>query len=458
MVACYSSLAIYLGLISYIQGNDINMMRAILERLFQITAHQTTVKKELLAGFTTYLTIVYIIFVNPSILGVAGMDKGAVFTATCLISAASTFLLGIYANNPVAIVPGMALNTFFAFIVVQTAGYDWQNALGMVFISGCVFLLLTVTRIRDLLIKSLPSCMNVSILAGISLLLGLIALKTNNIVVVDKNSFIHLGDLASWESGLFAAGFLLILLLDYKRVPGTLIIGILTISVINFIRTYHGIPDIFSMPPSLDATLMKLKFDQLEQPTAYKHIFSFVLIALFDATGTIIGLLHTPLFEKLKDVNTKVARSLVCDSVGTIGAAVLGSSSTSPAIESASGIEAGGRTGLTSVFVALLFILSLFIAPVVALIPSFAVGSALLYIACCIMKDISRLETKDITDFAPSVLTIVMIPFSFSIADGLGVGVISYTVLKLLTRQFDQLNATLVVLTGVFLYYFIGFS
>jgi AGZA family xanthine/uracil permease-like MFS transporter len=433
-------------------------MSGILDKYFGFTQHETTIKKEIIAGITTFLTIAYIIFINPKILGLTGMDKDAVFTSTCLISAFATLMMGVYANSPIGLVPGMALNTFFTYVVVQTEKFSWENALGMVLISGCVFLLLTVTNIRNQLIKAMPACMNVAILVGISLLLGLIALKTNNIVMVEESGVIHLGNLASRETSLFFLGFLLILVLDYNQIQGSLIIGILGISLLNFVITFNGMPDFISMPKSITPIFWKFKFDEIQNAKAYKQVFSFILIALFDATGTIIGLLHTPLFERLPGKDKKVARGLVCDSSGTIVAAVIGCSSTSPAVESASGIEVGGRTGFTSVVVALCFIVALFVSPIVELIPDFAVGAALLYIACCIMKDISRLEVGDITDFAPSVLTMVMIPFSFSIADGIGVGVISYTVLKLLTKKFNQLNAVLVILTGIFLYYFVGLS
>ncbi len=430
-------------------------LSAVIESTFNLSQHQTTIKKEIAAGITAFLTMAYIIFINPKILAHAGMDPNSVFTATCLVCAISTFLMGIIANNPIAIVPGMALNTFFAYVVVLTNNYNWQNALGMVFISGVIFLALTITKIRDLLIHALPECINIAILAGISLLLGLIALKMNNVIGIDGN-IIKLNSLITREHFLFAAGFILILILDYRQVPGTILVGILSISLINFIWLSKGLPKLLSMPVYPSATFMQLQFDQINNSLAYKEVFAFLLIALFDATGTLIGLLQTPLFKKLPNVNRKISRGLICDSIGTILASILGSSSTNPAIESASGIGAGGRTGLTSIVIAILFLLALFISPVVSLIPNFAVGSALLYIACLIMKDITRLDTSDITDFAPAILTMVMIPFSFSIADGIGIGVISYTVLKILTKQWHKLNPTLIVLAVIFLYYFIG--
>lgn len=428
-------------------------MQHYLERIFKLQQHQTSIRIELLAGLTTFLTMAYIIFVNPLILATSGMEQGAVFTATCLISAFATLLSALIANSPIAIAPGMALNTVFAFVVVQSHGYDWQNALGMVFISGLLFILLTITKVRSLLVKALPECMNTAIIVGIALLIALIALKTNKIIVVSDSAFLELGNLASWPFLLFSLGFLLIILLDHFKIPGAILIGILIISILSLIKDpnlWHGV---FSLPPSITPTFMKLKFNQLNTPHAYHQIFSFLLIALFDATGTLVGLLHTPVFRGLSS-NKKIEGALLSDSLATTGAALLGSSSTSPFIESATGINVGGRTGLTSLVTAVLFISALFFSPLVHLIPSYAIGSALLYIACCIMKDITNLNTTDITEFAPAVVTILMIPFSFSIADGIGMGLISYTFLKLLTKQYRALNPTLMILSAVFLFYF----
>ncbi len=273
-----------------------------------------------------------------------------------------------------------------------------------------------------------------------------------------EGGLIQLGNLASREAILFISGFLLILLLDYHQVPGTIIIGILIIAFVNFLLTFKGLPKLISMPPSIKPILWNMDFSQLNNFNAFKQIFAFILIALFNATGTVIGLLHSPAFKNAPDINRKAARSLLCCSMGTIAAAGMGTSSTSPAIESASGISVGGRTGLTALVISGLFLLSLFISPLLETIPDFAVGAALLYIACCIMKDITRLETHDLTDFAPSIIIIVMIPFSFSIADGIGMGIVSYVLLKLFRGQFKKLNAILVILAALFIFYFIGFS
>ena len=431
-------------------------MLKFLQVFFQLERHGTTFSTEVHAGLATFLTMSYIIFVNPLILSSTGMDQGAIFTATCLIAAGGTLLSALIANSPIAIAPGMALNTVFAFVIVQNYHFNWQNALGMVFLSGIAFILLTVTKVRSILIKALPECLNISIIAGIAFLIALIALKNNHIIIVDDNKNIGLGSLNTWESLMFGLGFLTIIIFQQLKIPASILLSICLISILELLKNHHQYNGILSFPPALTPTFLKLSFDQLNTIEAYHHIFSFLLIALFDATGTLVGLLHKPNFKNYKNNQKKIERNLLTDSIATTAAALLGSSSTSPFIESATGINAGGRTGLTALVVSICFLLALFFSPIISLIPSYAVGSALLYIACCIMKDIVRLDTTDITNFAPAVLTFTMIPLSFSIADGIGIGIISYTVLKLFTGQYKLLNATMIILSLVFVIYFIN--
>lgn len=429
-------------------------MKALTEYFFHLEKHQTSIKTEVLAGLSTFLTMAYIIFVNPSILATTGMDSGAVFTATCLISAFATLISAFWANSPIAIAPGMALNAFFAFVVVPIYGYSWQNALGMVFISGIIFVLLTITKVRGLLIKSMPECLSTAVLAGISLFIALIALKTDGIIIINQNSHMQLGDLTRIENILFFTGFLLIVFLDYLQVPAAILIGLVSLTFINCLLNRANFQGVFSLPPSISPTFMKFQFNQLASTHAMSQIFAFVLIALFDATGTLIGLLNKPLFTQFKNSNKKIEQTLLADSVATTIAGVMGSSSTSPFIESAAGIQAGGRTGLTAVVISLLFLLALFFSPVMSLIPTYAVGATLLYIACCIMREIKPIKVTDITNFAPAMLTALMIPFSLSIANGIGLGIVSYVLLKLATKQFKQLNTTLIILAITFLIYF----
>ncbi len=415
--------------------------------------HGTTLSKEVLAGITTFLTMVYIAFVNPSILHDAGMDQGAVFTATCLVTAFACALVGIIANTPIGIAPGMALNIYFSYSVVQGMGIDWQHALAMVFISGLLFFLVTLTGMRRLLIEAIPYNLQIAILIGISLLIALIALQTNQIIIDDPHSLMRLGSIKTPEVGLFCLGFLLILMLDYYKVPGAIIIGILSISAISLLLGMSTWQGLFDLPPSLAPTFLQLDFSGLTSATALKAIFTFFLIAIFDATGTLIGLLNPTVFKHKENYSKRLSYSLTADAAASTLAGLLGSASTSPYIESATGIEAGGRTGITSLVIAAGFILMLFFFPLAKMIPSYAVGPALLYVACCMMKHLTDMKLSNISETAPCMVTIMMIPFTSSIANGIGGGIILFTVLKLFTRQ--KINPLVVILSLVFVVFFL---
>lgn len=409
-------------------------------------------KKECLAGATTFLTMVYIAFVNPSILHDAGMDSGSVFTATCLITAFACALTGWWANTPIGVAPGMALNIYFSYSVVQGFGLRWEQALAMVFISGILFFIVSLTSLRRLLLESLPHNLQIAILIGISLLIALIALENNQIIVNGNHTLMHIGNLARPQSLLFFLGFLLILALDYFKVPGSIILGILAISIISLLTgltTWHGI---VSIPPSMDATFLKLDFQGLGSLAGMKITFTFFLIAVFDATGTLIGLLNQPVFKNHPSYSTRLSKSLAADAAASTLAGILGTASTSPYIESAAGIEAGGRSGVTALVIAFGFVCMLFFFPLAQAIPSFAVGPALLYVACCMMKHLGALELSDISEAAPCMMTVMMIPFTASIADGIGSGIVLYAALKLLTRQ--KINPLIYVLAILFIIFF----
>jgi AGZA family xanthine/uracil permease-like MFS transporter len=410
-------------------------------------------KTEVLAGITTFLTMAYIAFVNPSVLHDAGMDQGSVFTATCLITAFACAVTGLVANTPIGVAPGMALNIYFTYSVVQGFGIPWQQALAMVFVSGLLFFIISLTRLRRLLLEAIPHNLQIAILIGISLLIALIALQSNQIIVGSNHTLMHLGDISRPQTLLFFLGFLLILALEFYRVRGAIIIGILSISAISLllgITTWHGV---IGYPPSMEPTFLKLDFSGLTTVTAVKTTFTFFLIAVFDATGTLIGLLNQSVFRQQPDYPQRLSKSLAADAAASTLAGILGTASTSPFIESASGIEAGGRTGLTAIVVAVGFLLMLFFFPLAQAIPSFAVGPALLYVACCMMKHVNELQLSDISETAPCMVTIMMIPFTASIADGIGGGIILYTLLKLLTRQ--RINPLVLILSLVFIVFFL---
>lgn len=412
-----------------------------------------SITTEVIAGITTFLTMVYIAFVNPAILHEAGMDQGAVFTATCLVTAFACALTGWWANTPIGVAPGMALNIYFTYSVVLSMGIDWPHALAMVFISGLLFFIVSLTPLRRLLLEAIPQNLQIAILIGISLLIALIALKSSQIIVSDEHTMMRFGDITRLESLLFFLGFLLILILDYYKVPAAIIISILGISLLSLLVGLTRWQGIVALPPSMKPTFLALDFSGLSSIAAIKATFTFFLIAVFDATGTLVGLLNQSLFKQEKDYPQRLSRSLTADAAASTLAGVLGSASTSPYIESAAGIESGGRTGLTAMVIAVGFLLMLFFFPLAQMIPSYAVGPALLYVACCMMKHVNELTLSDLTETAPCMLTIMMIPFTASIADGIGSGIIFYTVLKLITRQ--KINAWVVVLTLIFVLFFI---
>jgi AGZA family xanthine/uracil permease-like MFS transporter len=410
-------------------------------------------KTEILAGITTFLTMAYIAFVNPTVLHDAGMDQGAVFTATCLITAFACALTGLVANTPIGVAPGMALNIYFTYSVVQGLGIPWQEALAMVFASGLLFFVISLTSLRRLLLEAIPQNLQIAILIGISLLIALISLQSNQIIIGNTHTLMHLGNISRPESLLFFLGFVIILALDFYRFPGAIIIGILSISALSLLFGLTSWQGIIGYPPSIEPTLLKLDFSGLTTVAALKITFTFFLIAVFDATGTLIGLLNQSIFRQQHDYPQRLSKSLTVDAAASTLAGVLGTASTSPFIESAAGIESGGRTGLTAIVVALGFLLMLFFFPLAQAIPNYAVGPALLYVACCMMKHVNELQLADISETAPCMVTIMMIPFTASIADGIGGGIILYTVLKLLTRQ--KLNPLVFILSLIFVVFFL---
>lgn len=422
-------------------------------RLLQNKLAGISIKTELLAGITTFLTMAYIAFVNPAILQDAGMEKGAVFTATCLVTAFGCILTGLYANTPIGVAPGMALNIYFSYSVVLGLGFDWQHALAMVFVSGILFFIISITPLRRLLLEAIPQNLQIAILIGISLLIALIALQTNQIIVRGEHTLMKLGTITSPQALLFLAGFILILALDYYLISGAIIIGILAISIISLftgLSSWHGM---VGLPPSLKPTFLQMDFSGMGTMAALKATFTFFLIAVFDATGTLIGLLNRSLFRQHANYSQRLRKSLTADALASATAGLLGSASTSPYIESAAGIEAGGRTGITALVIGAGFLLMLFFFPLAQAIPNFAVGPALLYVACCMMRHFGELQVRDITETAPCVVIMMMIPFTGSIADGIGSGIILYTILKCATRQ--GANPLLFILSLLFMVFFI---
>ncbi|MGC9185240.1 MAG: NCS2 family permease [Thiomonas sp.] len=423
-----------------------------LQTLFKLDAHGTTVRTEILAGVTTFLTMSYIIFVNPDILSTTGMDKNAVFVATCLAAALGTFIMAFVANWPIGLAPGMGLNAFFAFTVVKGMGFTWEQALGAVFISGCIFVLLTITGVRSWLVAGIPKSLRSAIAAGIGMFLAIIALSNAGVVVANPATKVGLGNLASLPVVLAACGFVLIALLDYWRVRGAILIGIVAVTLASMALGLTKYQGVISMPPSIAPTFLKLDILGALHAGFFHIILVFVLVEIFDATGTLTGIARKAgLLKEGEDGQSGLGRALFADSLAIFSGSLLGTSSTTAYIESASGVQAGGRTGLTALVVGLLFLAALFIAPLAAVVPAYATAPALLYVAALMMRELLEIDWTDSTEAVPSALAALVMPFTYSIANGLAFGFIMYAALKLLTGRARDVHPALWVVAGLFL-------
>jgi len=431
----------------------------MLENFFRLKDHNTTVKTELFAGLTTFLTMAYIIFVNPDILAKAGIDKNAVFVATCVAAAIGTLIMGLYANYPIAMAPGMGLNAFFTFAVVMGMGVKWQIALAAVFVSGILFFILSVLPVRAWIINSIPRSQKLAIAAGIGLFLGFIGLKTAGVVVDHPATLVTVGKLTSLPVILAIIGFVVMVALDYKRVPGAIIIGILGVAVLGMLLGVAKPPAaIVSMPPDPSATLFQLDlsgFFQLAGATIAILLLSFLLVDLFDTAGTLIAVAHQ---AKMLDDQGNLPRlgpALVADSSATVFGSLLGTSTTTSYIESASGVRAGGRTGLTAVTVAVLFLLALFFAPLATSIPGFATAPAIVFVACLMARGLAEIDWEDVTEYVPAVITALTMPLTFSIATGIGLGFIAYVLIKAISGKLKDISPAMWIVSACFVIYFI---
>jgi AGZA family xanthine/uracil permease-like MFS transporter len=409
----------------------------------------TDVRTEFIAGLTTFLTMVYIVFVNPAILGKTGMDTGAVFVATCVAAAVSTMVMALYANYPIALAPGMGINAFFAFTVVLTYKYTWQQALAAVFCSGVIFFFISVFRIRQYVIESIPHNLKLAVAAGVGLFLGIIALEEAKVVVAHPATLVTLGDLRHWEPILMLLGFVLIAALNYRRVMGGTLIGILVVALIGIPLGLTHYSGIVSMPPSIAPTLFKLDFSRVAEGTFLIVILSILFIDVFDNAGTLIGVTQrTGLMKDGKLARMKEA--LISDSFAAMFGSIIGTSTTTSYIESAAGVAAGGRTGLTAAFVSIFFLLALFFSPLAGMIPAYATAAALFYVACVMVRSLADIDWEDITEYGPAVVAAVTMPLTYSIATGIGLGFITYAVVKILAGKFREASPAVLVLAVIF--------
>ena len=406
----------------------------LLERLFKLSENKTTFRTEVLAGLTTFLTMCYIIIVNPLILSETGMDHGAVFVATCLAAAIGCFVMGIVANYPIALAPGMGLNAYFTYSVCMGMGVEWQVALAAVFVSGLVFIAISMFKIREAIVNAIPMSLKFAIGGGIGLFLALVALKNAGIIVDNPATLVGLGDLKDPKVILALLGFFMVVVMHHYKIRGAIIISILAITAVSTLLGINEFKCVVGEIPSIAPTFMQMDFTGLFEASLIGVIFVFFLVDLFDSTGTLVGVSHRA--GLLKDGKLpRLKKALFADSSAIVAGAALGTSSTTPYIESSAGVAAGGRTGLTAVVVGILFIACLFLAPLAQSVPGFATAPALLFVGVLMLQGITNIEWDDITEAVPAFMTIVFMPFTYSIADGIAMGFISYALVKLLTGK-----------------------
>ena len=430
-------------------------MKQTLELIFKLHDNNTTIRKELLAGFTTFITMAYIIFVNPQMMSASGMDQGAIFVGTCLAAAIACFVMGIFANWPVGLAPGMGLNAFFTYTVVGEMGYSWEVALGAVFIAGILFFIMSITKLRSWMISSIPFNLRIAMGAGVGLFIGLIGLKNGGIIVSNQATLLSLGSFSNIETLLAAIGFLAISILSVRKIPGAIIIGIL---ITTFIGLFLGLIEfngLVSLPPEIAPTFMKLDILGALNIGMITIIMSFLFVNLFDTTGTLLGVATRANLVNENGQISDLDKALKADSSASIFGTFFGCSPVTSYVESSAGVEAGGRTGLTAIFVGILFLFSMFLSPLASIIPPYATAGALIYVAILMLGGMEKLNWSNATELLPALVIIVMIPLTFSIADGIALGFLTYTALKFFSGKYNEVTIGAWFLTLIFISKFI---
>ena len=421
----------------------------MLEHYFRLKENQTTVRAEFLGGLTTFITMAYIVVVNPQILAKAGMPVDGVVFATCIASAAATLVMGLYANYPIALAPGMSLNAYFTYSVCLGMHVPWQTALGVIFFSGVFFLILTVSRVREQIVNGIPDCLKHSTAAGIGMFIAFVGLRNANLVVANPATFVSLGSFANREAQLACVGLAIMLILMTRKITGAILIGVIATTLLGIFRGMATWPDhIFSLPhPS--ATWLKLDLHGAMRLGLLEIIFVFLFVDLFDNVGTLLGVCEQGGFVKDGKI-PRVGRALISDAVGTILGALTGTSTVTSYIESAAGVAAGARTGLSNVFVAGLFLVAAFFAPLAAAIPGYATAPALIVVGALMTESIGRVAWADFTEAIPAFVTVLATPLTFSIATGLSLGLICYSLVKVAAGRFREVSPVIWILTLLF--------
>jgi AGZA family xanthine/uracil permease-like MFS transporter len=422
----------------------------LLERYFHLKENHTTIRAEFLGGLTTFITMAYIVVVNPQILSKAGMPFDGVVFATCFASAVATLVMGLYANYPIALAPGMSLNAYFTYSVCLGRHVPWQTALGVIFFSGVFFLLLTVSRVREQIVNGIPDCLKHSTAAGIGMFIAFVGLRNANLVVASPATFVTLGSLGNREAQLACVGLAIILILMTRKITGAILIGVIATTLLGIFRGMAAWPQHILSLPHPSATWLKLDLRAAMHLGLLEIVFVFLFVDLFDNVGTLLGVSEQGGFVKEGKI-PRVGRALVSDAIGTIFGALTGTSTVTSYIESAAGVAAGARTGLSNVFVAALFLVAAFFAPLANAIPGYATAPALIVVGALMTESIGRVAWADFTDAIPAFVTILATPLTFSIATGLSLGLISYTLVKVAAGRFREISAVIWVLTVLFI-------
>jgi adenine/guanine/hypoxanthine permease len=422
----------------------------MLERYFKFSENQTSARRELLGGVTTFMTMAYIVVVNPQILAQAGMPADGVVFATCLSAAVATLVMGLYANYPIALAPGMSLNAYFTYSVCLSMHVPWRSALAVVFFSGVLFLLLTVTRVREQIVNGIPDCLKHSTAAGIGMFIAFLGLRNAQLVVANSATFVGLGSFADKQVQTACVGLILTLVLMARRIPGAILAGVVGTAALGMLRGISSWPStIFAMPhPS--STFLQLDFRGALHLGLLEILFAFLFVDLFDNVGTLVGVCEQGGFIKDGKI-PRVGRVLMADSVGTIFGALTGTSTVTSYIESAAGVAAGARTGFSNIAVAALFLLAMFCSPLATAIPAYATAPALILVGVLMSQSLAHVKWQDFSEALPAFITMIATPLTFSIATGLSLGLISYTVVKLAAGKRSEINALIWILTILFI-------
>ena len=430
-------------------------MKAFLDNFFKTKSHNTDIQTEIVAGITTFITMAYIIFVNPQMMAQTGMDHGAIFVGTCLAAAVACLFMGLFANWPVGLAPGMGLNAFFTYTVVGEMGYAWETALGAVFIAGVLFFIMSITPLRRWMLDSIPLNLRIAMGAGVGLFIGFIGLKNGGIIISDGATFLSLGDFTNSSTLLAGLGFLLIAILSIRKIPGAIIIGILTVTLLSIILNLVEFDGIFALPPDVTPVFLELDIFGALDIAMISVIVSFLFVNLFDTAGTLFGVASRANFLDETGNIKNMDKALKADSSSSIFGSFFGCAPVTSYVESSAGIETGGRTGLTAVVVGILFLLATFLSPFAAAVPAYATSGALIYVAILMLSGMEKLNWDDQSELLPALVMVVMIPLTFSIANGIALGFLAYVSIKVFIGKFSNISSGAWFLTLVFVAKFV---